>query len=173
MAIEGGCKWVVLDMPGAEDSQIREVAADLVPLCRETATILTLVDRVELAKELGVHGVLLTPAAGVSARIAREACGPEAIIGVQVEVASSALAVVGADVDYVVFPATVPLERVGENIEALRNAKFELPVVAAFESMPDIDLALRLGVNGIALGSVIADSADPVAETERFIGLLK
>lgn len=169
MAIEGGCKWVVLDLPDASDEQIREWAADLVPLCRETATILTITDRVELAKELAIHGVLITPGCPMSAAAAREFCGPEAIIGVQVSVASSAMALAGADIDYVVFPHTVGIERVGENVEALRNAKFELPVVAACSAIPDFAKVKELGINGIALGAPIALSADPVAETEKII----
>ena len=173
MAIEGGCKWVVLDVPSLTDAEVRELAADLVPLCRETSTILTITDRVELAKELGLHGVVLTPASPLSARAARELCGPEAIIGVQVSVASSAMALTGIDVDYVVFPADVPVATVGENVEALRIAKFVLPVVATVDSMPDIALVKVLGINGLAMGVPLANASDPVAATEEVVSLLQ
>lgn len=173
MAIEGGCKWVVLDVPALTDAEVRELAADLVPLCRETSTILTITDRVELAKELGLHGVVLTPASPLSARAARELCGPEAIIGVQVSVASSAMALTGIDVDYVVFPAEVPVATVGENVEALRIAKFVLPVVATVDSVPDIDLVKALGINGLAMGAPLANASDPIAATEEVVRLLQ
>lgn len=173
MAIEGGCKWVVLDTPALTDEQVRELAADLVPLCRETSTILTITDRVELAKELGLHGVVLTPASPLSARAARELCGPEAIIGVQVSVASSAMALTGVDVDYVVFPESVPVSTVGENVEALRIAKFVLPVVATVDRVPNIDLIKVLGINGLAMGAPIANASDPVAATEEVVRLLQ
>lgn len=174
MAIEGGCKWVVLRVPEMADEQVRELARELVPLCRETSTILTIEDRLELAKELGLHGVFLTPDSGVMARDAREACGPEAIIGVEVGIASAVLALKGADIDYVAFPQSMPLERVGENIEALRNAHSEMPVVAMGDDFDDqaIALALALGVNGIAVGREISDAADPVARTEQILRAL-
>lgn len=174
MAIEGGCKWVVLRVPDMPDEQVRELASELVPLCRETSTILTIENRMELAKELAIHGVYLTPDAGISAMDAREACGPEAIIGVEVGMASSVLALRGADVDYVAFPATMTLERVGENIEALRDAHNELPVVATGEfDEKAIALAKAIGVNGIAVSREICDAEDPVARTEQLIRALE
>lgn len=173
MAIEGGCKWVVLRVPELADEQVRELARELVPLCRETATILTIEDRMDLAKELSLHGVFLTPAAAISAIEAREVCGPEAIIGAQVGMASAAMSLAGADIDYVAFPESMPLERVGENIEALRNAHCELPVVAQGEFDAErIALARVLGVNGLAISHEIADAADPVARTAEIISLL-
>lgn len=174
MAIEGGCKWVVLRVPELADEQVRELAAEVVPLCRETSTILTIENRLELAKELGLHGVALTLDSGISAMAAREACGPEAIIGVEVGIASAALALEGADIDYVMFPRTMPLDKVGENVEALRNAHGELPVVAQGEfDEAKIGRALELGINGIAVSTEIIDSADPVARTEQLIGALE
>lgn len=174
MAIEGGCKWVVLRVPDMPDEQVRELASELVPLCRETSTILTIENRMELAKELALHGVYLTPEAGISAMDAREACGPEAIIGVEVGIASDVLALKGADIDYAAFPATMPLERVGENIEALRDAHNELPIVANGEfDEKAIALAKVLGINGIAVSREIVDADDPVVRTEELISALE
>lgn len=52
MAIEGGCAWVVLDPGEMSDEVIREIAREVIPLCKETSTILTMVDHVDMAKEL-------------------------------------------------------------------------------------------------------------------------
>ena len=59
MAIEGGCHWVELDLPDASDDFVRETALELKNLCMETGTFLTIVDRPEVAKEAGLHGVQL------------------------------------------------------------------------------------------------------------------
>lgn len=39
MAIEGGATWLVLRSAGMEEPQIRELASELIPLCRENAII--------------------------------------------------------------------------------------------------------------------------------------
>ncbi|MCD8386008.1 MAG: thiamine phosphate synthase [Bacteroidales bacterium] len=172
MAIEGGCQWIVLRVPDMADHEIRELVQELTPLCKETSTILTIENHVELAKELGLHGIWLK-GSDHSAHQVREMFGPEAIIGVQVEIASSAMALVGADIDYVSFPPTVPLERISENVEALRNAKFELPIVAEGNfGILEIPAVLATGVNGIAEAEPISSAADPVAETEKIINAL-
>ena len=40
MAVEGGCGWIVLAMPGADPGEWRDVGAELVPLCRDAAVAL-------------------------------------------------------------------------------------------------------------------------------------
>lgn len=169
MAIEGGCGWIVLRMPEATDEQIREVATEIIPLCKETSTIFTIENHIEVAKELGVHGVYLkdcpTPAFDV-----RESFGPEAIIGVEIGMASAALSLLRADIDYVVFGQKTSLAQISENVEALREAKFELPIVAEGTfALEDIPAVLATGVNGLAIGAPITTAADPVAQTEKYI----
>ena len=83
MAIEGGCHWVELDLPDASDDFVRETALELKNLCMETGTFLTIVDRPEVAKEAGLHGVQLRGANARRAAEVREELGAEAIIGIE------------------------------------------------------------------------------------------
>lgn len=169
MVIEGGCKWLVLDVPEMADEEIRELSQELIPLCKETGTILTIIDHIELAKDLGIHGVLLT-GNDISALKVREDFGPEAIIGVQVSMASSALALANADIDYVAFPANMPLDKVAENIKLLKQSSFPLPIVAQGSfSVDEIAEVMGTGISGIAESEPILSALDPVEETKRII----
>lgn len=172
MAIEGGCQWVQLRVPDLNDAQLRELATELVPLCKENMTILTIENHVDIAQELGIHGVHLR-GENLKPMEVREHLGPEAIIGAEVTLASTAMSYVPADIDYVTFPPSVSIERIGENIEALRNAKFELPVVAEGNFKPsDIPGIMQQGINGIAVGSEIGNSHQPVEKTEELLNAL-
>ncbi len=173
MAIEGGCSWVQLRVPDLSESELRELAEEVVPLCKENMTILTIENHVDTAKELGIHGVHLR-GEGIDPAAVREQLGPEAIIGAEVSLAPTAMPYVGADIDYVTFPPSISIERIGENIEALRNAKFELPVVAEGNFQPEqIMQILQVGINGIAVGNEIGDSHNPVQKTESLLNALK
>lgn len=172
MAIEGGCQWIQLRVPDMSDAELRELASELVPLCKENMTILTIENHVDIAKELGIHGVHLR-GENIKPMAVRELLGPEAIIGVEVALASTALMYVSADIDYVTFPPSVVPERIGENIEALRSAGFELPVVAEGNFQPsEIPSLLKIGINGIAVGREIGESREPVKKTEELLNAL-
>ncbi len=173
MALEGGCGWIVLRMPDAKDEEVREVANEIIPLCKENSAIFTIENHVDAVKELGVHGIYLRDCPQ-SAMAVRELLGPEAIIGAEVGIASAATALVRADIDYVVFGPRNTVEYISENIEALRNAKFELPIVA--EGNYHLDQIRRLkeiGLNGLAVGAAITQATDPVRRTEEYITHLK
>ena len=101
MAIEGGCRWIQLHLPELSDEDIKAMSGDIIDLCRESAAFLTIEDRPELAKELGLHGVHLTSASNRSATKLREELGPEAVIGVEVASAAAIMALRNADIDYV------------------------------------------------------------------------
>lgn len=172
MAIEGGCKWIILRLPEADDAEIREICTEVIPLCKETETILTIENHAEMAKELSIHGVHLRQAK-MSPAAVRELLGPEAIIGVEVGMASAALPLATQDMDYVSFPADMPMERLSENVEALRGAEFMLAIVAegdySAEEIPEI---IGMGINGVAESKRIVDAHDPVAETEKLLNAL-
>ena len=111
MAIEGGCHWVELDLPDASDDFVRETALELKNLCMETGTFLTIVDRPEVAKEAGLHGVQLRGANARRAAEVREELGAEAIIGIEAAGADAILRTQNLDIDYATLPAGLPCER--------------------------------------------------------------
>ena len=60
MAVEAGAGWLQLRVPGLEGGALRDAAADIVALCRQSGVMLTIEDSVEAARELGLHGVYLS-----------------------------------------------------------------------------------------------------------------
>lgn len=172
MAIEGGCKWVIMAYDGQSDSDVRETALQITELCRESSTILTFENRPELARELGVHGVWLTDAE-LHARKIREDLGPEAIIGVEIKSPSTAVALATMDIDYASFEPNASLESLIERCAEVRGSGCKLPLVAVGDfSSANVKEVMDTGVSGIATGKTIIDSDDPIAETEKMLNLL-
>lgn len=184
MAIEGGCRWIQLRMKHATDEEVRQVAMEIIPMCRETDTFLIIDDRVELVNELKVSGVHLGKD-DMPPREARELLGPHAVIGVTANTADDILALRGVDVDYVglgPFRATPTKERLApvlglegyrDIVARVRAEGVTLPIVAIGGITPDdVEPLMATGVNGIAVSGAIAAAPDPVAATARFINLL-
>ncbi len=173
MFIEGGGAWIQLKTEGLSDDRIREVASELIPLCKETSTILTIEDRPELAKELGVHGVYLSSKSGKSAAAVREEFGAEAIIGVEVGSSQAILSLKGRDIDYAIIRPDIPMEEATSIIKEANSAGNEMPIVLTGCFGPDdAELIMSTGASGIATGAGIADADDPVKYTEEFIAKL-
>ena len=174
MVIEGGCAWIQLHLPGVEDSEIRELAGELIPLCRETSTILMLEDHPELTKELGLHGMHIGPRAGYDPISLREEFGPEAIIGVTVETYEEVARLAKADIDYVTLPSAMNEERIRTLLRKIREDNLSIPVVAQGDFTIETGCrTVALGVSGLCTGHHIADSKDPVEYTERFINAMQ
>lgn len=169
MAVEGGCRWIVLSMPGATDAEIREVAGEIIPVCMEQGTLLTIQNHVELARELGIHGVVLSDP-DISFAQTREFCGPEAIIGVTAYSIDEALALKDADVDYIAFPYDLGVGEIRIAVATLRAKGVIAPLVATGDySLPELDELMTAGVSGVALDVTLAGSGDPVEATAEII----
>lgn len=175
MVIEGGCQWIQLHLsPNSTDEEIRSIATDLTPLCRETATILMIENKPELARELGLHGVHLTVDSGIDPIALRNEFGPEAIIGVEVQSVQDILRLKGADIDYVTLPPSIEDARREEMVRDAKNAGSEIPVVfEGIYSVDDVADALRKGASGVCTGARIARAQDPVSYTELMLAALK
>lgn len=172
MAIEAGCQWVRLRVNDMPDHELRELAAELVPLCKEAGTILTIEDRLEMAKELGIHGAHLRHASVTPAQ-AREMLGPEAIIGVQVADTAGAEALRGLDIDYAAFPPEAPLEAITLCASRLQSIGMAMPLVAEGEfGSIAARQAIDMGASGVAVGKSILEADDPVAAASAIINNL-
>lgn len=181
MVIEGGCRWVQLRMKDATDEEVRNVALELIPLCRDTDTFLIIDDRVELVNELRVSGVHLGKE-DMEPMKARELLGPHAIIGVTANTAADILRFKGKDVDYVGLgpcrytttkknlAPTIGVEGYGAIIKEVRDAGVELPVVAIGGiTADDIRPLMEQGVNGVAVSGAIINAPDPVLYTSKIL----
>lgn len=185
MALEGGCRWIQLRLKDASDEEFRAVAADIIPLCKEANAFLVFDDRVELAMEMGVHGVHLGKD-DMPPREARELMGAEAIIGVTANTAEDILALRGLDVDYVglgPFRYTSTKSRLSPLLgvegytavlSRIRAEGIELPVAAIGGiTVEDIPPLISAGVNGIAMSGAIINALDPVGYTAEVIDILQ
>ncbi|MBD5282629.1 MAG: thiamine phosphate synthase [Bacteroides sp.] len=183
LAIEGGCRWIQLRMKDATDAEVAAMAEEIIPLCRETGTILVIDDRVEVVMQTKVHGVHLGKNDMDPAK-AREYLGPHAIIGCTANTAADILALAPLDIDYIGlgpfrFTQTkqnlspvIGLEGYREIINEVRAAGCQLPIVAIGGIEPaDVPALLDAGVNGIAISGAIINSADPSATVASILSL--
>ena len=181
MALEGGCRWIQLRMKDATDEEFREVAAEIIPMCKEAEAFLVLDDRVELAIEMAVHGVHLGKM-DMDPRKARDLMGPHAIIGVTANTADDIIAVRNLDVDYVGlgpfrFTSTkqklspvLGLDGYREIVSTVRGEGIQLPVVAIGGiTLDDIEPLMETGVHGRAVRGSIITADDPVAYTSEML----
>lgn len=173
MVIEGGCAWIQLRLPDVSDEGIRELAGEIIPLCKETATILTLENRIELAKDLGIHGVHITET-DLDPATVRQLLGPEAIIGVQVSSAASVITLQDKDIDYATFDPVMTIYDIKKAVNEIRDAGVGIPLVATGDiPVEKVKETIDAGVNGIATGRIIAQAEDPVGYTSMIIDTLK
>lgn len=179
MAIEGGCRWIQLRMKDATDEEVRNVALELIPMCRETDTFLIIDDRVELVNELKVSGVHLGKE-DMDPVEARNILGPHAVIGVTANTAADILRFKGKDVDYVGlgpcrFTTTkknlspeIGVEGYKAIVDEVRAAGMEIPIVAIGGiTVDDVDKLMSQDVNGIAMSGDIINAPDPMLYTMK------
>ncbi len=162
MALEGGCRWIELSMPGASDEEVKTAALEIAPMCQEHDAFFLITDRIELVKELRVHGVHLTSSAALTPAQAREYLGPHAVIGIDVTTPDEALAAARADLDYVrVAPS---------DVAAVGASGAALPVVEMADKAGEIKLSPV--VRGVALSETITEASDPVAYIRDIFNML-
>lgn len=184
MVLEGGCKWIQLRLKDASDEEFRQTAQEIIPLCQENSAFLVFDDRVELAREMSVHGVHLGKN-DMNPLQAREYLGAEAIVGVTANTADDILRFKGWDVDYVGlgpfrFTTTksnlspvLGIEGYEKVVKAVRGADMLLPIVAIGGiTIEDIPAIMATGVNGVAMSGAILNAPDPVGYTREVIAAL-
>lgn len=177
MAIEGGCRWIQLRMKEASDEEIKAVALDIIPMCKDNGVILVIDDRVELTKELQVHGVHLGKDDMHPAQ-AREYLGAEAIIGATANTAADIIALRKVDIDYIglgpfrytttksKLSPVLGLDGYRAIVKEVREAGINIPIVAIGGiTIDDIEAIMSTGVNGIALSGEIINAENPTAHT--------
>ncbi len=181
MALEGGCKWIQLRMKDASDEEFRQTALEIIPMCQENEAFLVFDDRVELAMEMGVHGVHLGKN-DMNPLQARETMGAEAIIGVTANTADDIIRFRGWDVDYVGLgpfrytttksnlSPVLGIDGYREIVKAVRDSGMTLPIVAIGGiTIDDIPAIMATGVNGVAVSGAIINADDPVEYTRNLL----
>lgn len=162
MAVEAGCGWIRLQLPETDEAFVREQAELIVPLCKEAGVMLTIDDRPDLAKSLGLHGVHLNDKKFNPVKV-REELGPEAVIGVTTGELSVATAMKAADIDYVQLPTDFDDDRIAAFMVDFRAVDDRYPIVAAGKIQPmDVPSVMALGVSGVALSTTVTLAVDPL-----------
>ncbi len=176
MAIEGGCLWISLSLPEMSDEALGEaVSPEVVDMCKEAGVFLTVDNRPELARRLGLHGIRLSldymnSHPETSPMALREELGPEAVIGVEVSDPSAVPALMSADIDFVSIPAGFSREQRKSFVDTLRKLEIKLPVVAQGDFSPEEAVeAIADGCNGVAVCASITNENDPVKATEALL----
>lgn len=181
MALEGGCKWIQLRMKDATDDEVRSVAAEIQPLCKQNEAIFLLDDRVELARELHADGVHLGKN-DMPVDEARRVLGEEFIIGGTANTFEDIERLASQGADYIGcgpfrFTTTkknlapvLGLEGYRDIIEKMHRAGIDIPVVAIGGiTASDIDDILATGVKGIAVSGSVLTAENPVAMMRTLI----
>lgn len=183
MALEGGCKWIQLRMKEAPLDEVKRVALELKPLCKQHDALLVLDDHVELTKKLEVDGVHLGKNDMPIAE-ARRVLGEGFIIGGTANTFDDVKAHYQAGADYIGcgpfrFTTTkknlspvLGLEGYRSIIARMEEEGIDLPVVAIGGiTYDDIPQLLQTGINGIAMSGSILRADDPVEETRRLLNI--
>jgi len=183
--LEGGCRWIQINMKDASDAEVSRVVDTIKPLCIKDEAFLILDDRLELAKELNVGGVYLTKS-DITPGKARAVLGPAAVVGKSANSFDDVKRVFGIDIDYIgIGPfasadgnetssdKTLGLEGIREICNDMKSHEINLAHVAIGGiRLEDVNPLLDAGCNGIAVSSAIAFADDPVAATKEFIALM-
>ncbi|MBP5704685.1 MAG: thiamine phosphate synthase, partial [Paludibacteraceae bacterium] len=162
LALEGGCKWIQLRMKETPVEEVKKVALELLPLCKQYDAVMIIDDHVELAKEVGADGVHLGKT-DMNPKDARAILGDGFIIGGTCNSFNDILAIKD-DVDYIGcgpfrFTTTkkklapvLGLEGYQEIVWKCREQGINIPIVAIGGiTKDDVRKVLHSGPNGVAI----------------------
>lgn len=181
--LSAGGNWITIDPTGKSDDEIRALVEKIMPECLEKQAFLILKDRVDLAKEINVGGVLLSQGGEIPSS-ARMKLGAAAVIGMEVQTFDQAARLQGLDIDYVaMYPYKseegtdinpLGLATIREICSAMEAKEVGIPRVAAGGvTYNDIAPLMEAGCNGVAMSGYLANASDISSETARAIALLK
>ena len=174
IVLDAGCKWIELHIDGATNEEAKSIIENIIPLCKESDTILIIDNYVELVKDLEVTGVRICKK-GINVTNVRDILEGGPIIGINVATASDIYALKGIDVDYVALGAyeTIGIDSYKKIVNEVHNAGIELPIVAYGDiTIEDIDNIMATGVNGIAMSSAIVNAENPLEYTKAVLDKL-
>lgn len=173
--IDGGATFVQLREKDAPREEVVALARELLALCREAGVPFVVDDDVSVALEVGADGVHVGQE-DMACEAAREALGPDAIIGVSAQTVEQALAAQAAGADYLGVGAVIPtatkpdaVDVPFEELVAICQA-VDIPVVAIGGlNLLTLDALEGSGVDGAAVVSALfaADDCERAARELR------
>ena len=166
--IEGGCRWIEIDMPEESDEYVKKSAMEMIDACREHDAFLIIRDHIDVVDDLKVSGIHISDPKEISKT--RERLGANAVVGVSVQNPEEVIILKGKDSDYVTVKDKSPLE-MKEFVENVRKSGMkDIAIVAEGNiTLDNLEEYINSGVNGIAISSAIADSDDPMLYTSQIM----
>lgn len=174
MVLEGGCKWIELDMNDATAKEVKAIIENLIPLCKEADAILVVDDYVDIVKEMEVTGLRLIKDSKNVGEV-RNILEGGPIIGVNVSTAGDIYALKGIDVDYVTIEINEPhsLDSIYKIVSEVREAGINMPIVAIGDiTIENIKEVIATGVNGVAMSDSIVNAENPTEYTKKILSIL-
>lgn len=174
MVLEGGCKWIELDMNDATAEEVKAIIENLIPLCKEADAILVVDDYVDIVKEMEVTGLRLIKDSKNVGEV-RNILEGGPIIGVNISTAGDIYALKGIDVDYVTIEINEPhsLDSIYKIVSEVREAGINMPIVAIGEiTIENIKEVIATGVNGVAMSDAIVNAENPTEYTKKILSIL-
>ena len=185
MALEGGCRWIQLRVKGEPDERVYPLAVKAQRLCSAYHAVLIIDDRVELVKELGVHGVHLGKH-DMPVAEARALLGEEYIIGGTANTFEDICHLIRQGADYIgcgPFRFTTTKEKLSpllgaegyrHLLQAMQEQQLTTPLVAIGGiTLDDLPTLTACGVRGIAISGSILRAPDPVEAMQCFVQALR
>lgn len=178
-AVRGGVDIVQLRDKHATREELLPLAEELCAVCEESGAIFTVNDDVELALLSGAHGVHLGQEDGPLAG-AREALGPDAVIGRSVGSTLEAIEAVREGADYLgagtIYATPTKPEEEADGPELLREMA-DLGLVAPWFAIGGITLetareAAEAGAYGFAVVRAVLDAEDPASAARELRSIL-
>lgn len=181
--LDAGGNWIEIDTTGLEDARIRSIVDKVMPQCKEKEAFLIFRDRVELAKEINVGGVILSQGSEFPSH-ARAALGAAAVVGMETYSTDQISKLLGLDIDFVALRPfkSIPdccidpigMEGIRDICHFMDSKEILFPRVAmGGVAYDDIAPLMDAGCNGVAMSESIADAKDIADATSRAIELLK
>lgn len=178
-ALKGGCKWVQYRDKSADQARRRAEATTLRALCQQYDATLLINDDVQLARDVGAHGVHLGQG-DTNALAARLILGSQAIIGVTCH-DSLALArqAIKDTANYVAFgrffPSSTKPEAPPAPIHLISDARREFVdvpiVVIGGITLDNGKQLLDAGASLLAVCHSLFSAEDVTAQAQKFIAL--
>ena len=177
-AIKGGVTCVQLREKSLGRAAFMAQACVLKKICRERDVPLIVNDDIEVARRAHADGVHLGQSDASVAK-AREALGPDAIIGLSVETVEQAQAAASLDVDYIAASpilATPTKTDTGEplglmGLRAIRKITDKPLVAIGGINIDNARAVLEAGADGLAVISALVAAPDPCQAARQFCSL--
>lgn len=179
LALKGGCKWIRLHFDKDFSDNREATARQLLTLCRDHQATFVIDSDIELCKTIEADGVHLFDT-DIATNEARERLGHEYIIGTTAHCFDDVKRLKRQSADYVCLGPlrgtedTLGIEEYAKTIEEMENEEVRMPICAfGGIAVEDVLPLLRVGVQGVAVDSSIAENASLLETMQMLLNVDK